>query len=252
MQVTEWLDYSTVALKDIPKKQRKYGVCCWYVGRNGRDLRHVPVHHRTLHMVTLAVGSYAKAYLLASFEIRCDRALTMLAVRRGGIQVWRSVPLRVVDEELCMAAVKGCGGVLQYVPSPFRSYAVCRAACVAGGARLQDIPGEYLSEAFFEGVALPNVPECFRSRRYCVKWVGIKGNYLRYVPLQLIDFRMLRVALRNDPWAHRFVPQMFHDNKYYKAARKKLIGMTYEEDEDEQDCEDDGPESDWPGAGSSC
>lgn len=225
MEIADRLIFDALSLKDIPLKERKFGVCLWYVSRNGRELRHVPQHHRTVHMVTLAAGTYAKAYLMANMKVRENRDLTLLAVRRGGLKVWLGVPVALIDTELCLAAVKGCGSILGYIPLPFRCSDVCRAACVAGGVKIEDIPAEYLSEAFFEGVALPNIPPMYRNKKHCLVGVQLKGNYLKYVPARVLCFRILKVALRNDAWAVRYVDEPFRANRFYKLARRKVAKL---------------------------
>lgn len=230
MEIADRLDFKAVSLKDIPTKDRKFGVCAWYVSRNGRELRYVPEHHRTVYIVKLATGTYAKAYLMASLKVRSDRSLTELAVRRGGVKCWLGVPAELIDQELCLVAAKGCGGVLGYIPYPFRSEEVCRAACVAGGARVEDVPTEHLSEAFFEAVALPNIPSMYRSKAHCLAGVRVKGNYLRYVPEHVMSFKILKIALRNDPWAWRYANEPFRRNRFYKNARRKVARLGIEDE----------------------
>lgn len=225
MEIAERHGIDALSLKDVPVKDRRYGVCAWYVARNGRELKHVPHHHRTLHIVQLAVGTYAKAYLMASLKVREDRELTLLAVKRGGLSVWLGVPLKLIDVELCMAAVKGSGSVLGSVPLPYRTEEVCRAACVAGGAKIEDVPEHFLTSAFFEGVALPNVPVIYRNKKHCLAAVSVKGNYLRHVPDAVMNFQIIKTALKNDPWAHRYVGEEFRTSRFYKRARRKVARL---------------------------
>lgn len=217
-----FFDFTGMRLSQIDKKKRGLSVCEWFVRRNGRDLKHVPFHLRTVHMVRLAVGSYPKAYLLASKKVKRDRELTLLAVKRGGFSVWKAVPAALIDESLCLAAVKGCGGLLKCIPRAFRTKAVCRAAFKAGGAKLSDVPPEHIDETFFEGVALCNVPQKYRTQGLCRAGVRRKGNYLKYVPNEMIDRQMVEEALCRNPWAFRYVPPQFHDEPAFVAAKQQV------------------------------
>ena len=67
------------------------------------------------------------------------------------------VPTRLVDREMCLAAVGSDTRALEHVPEALRDHGVCLAAVAASGC--------YLGES---GLALSHVPEGLRDVGMCV------------------------------------------------------------------------------------
>lgn len=218
------------SIKDIPQAERSRELCEAAVHADGENLQYVPVPLRTVRLTKLAVGSKPKAYRFAPHGIRVDYDLATFALRRGGLAVWNSIPPQIVDYDLCLAGVKGCGGLLKVIPGRLKTFDLCRLAFAQGGADLNDVPAEFLVDGeFWRGVALKHIPNSHKTYERCMAGVRKCGNHLQYVPDDAKDILLCLAAVAENDWACRFIPARFHDNPVFRSAyaRSRASGAPF-------------------------
>ena len=110
-----------------------------------------------------------------------DRAIWMALVKTKdyAFAAFKVMPEKLIDREMCLAAVKSEGYAIKYVPEKFKDCEMCQEAVKR------------------EGVALEYIPENFCDREMCLTAIKQRGDTLQYVPEKFRDREMrLTASLR--------------------------------------------------------
>jgi hypothetical protein len=230
------LQNSEITLKDVPRKEKSHSVCLSAVRINGLDLYHVPKHFRTDVVCYSAVFQNAKAILLLNDEyLTSNLDVVSMAISRNYrifIEMKNNRP-KLINEELCMSAVRASGSVLAYVPDEFISDDIVRVALQNDSSALRDIrimKNEVVSKIIDDiipKIPLKHVPDHLMTYKICLNQVAKQGRQLQHVPLHLIDLEMIEAALKHNEWAIEFVPVTFKDEdcvlKYMQDVPDHLV-----------------------------
>jgi len=134
----------------------------------------------------------------------------------------KNVPLQLVTEDFCIAAVKhgifnNYSGPFHYLPDVLKTEAVCHAAVQEFGHRLQYVPEVMKTVAVCLAavksfpIALQFVPEALRTKALCFAALQNENfiddvSPLQFVPMALRTEALCRAAVQQNGCAFQFVP----------------------------------------------
>lgn len=207
------------SLEDIPMNERTRELCEVAIQKNGAELKFVPLPLRTVRLTRLACGNRPAAYRFAPAGVRANYELATYALRRGGLPVWERIPEHIIDYDLCLAGVRGCGALLSVIPPRFKSFELCKTAFAQGGAALGDVPADFLKDKeFWKGVPLKYVPHEHMTYDLAIEGVRRCGSFLQYVPDHHLDLIVCKTAVNENVWACRYVPERHHNHPVIQEA----------------------------------
>jgi hypothetical protein len=145
----------------------------------------------------------------------------------------RDVPRSLITSELCFAAVKLWGPILQLIPTEFLTPELCLDAVKRDGYALEFVPVELrsfeicLAAVKRHGYALGDVPILENYEKLC--WVALEhgGENLKFVKNPTIE--MCRYAIQKDKWGFKYVPMKLRRRLGYSSWRED-----YHEDFDDR------------------
>ena len=228
-------------LSRVPHDMRTPSICLEAVRQNGRALMHVPEAVQTPAICLAAVRDdpgIFHPWVKRQTEEVCQAAVERqpwnlrhvqkqttdicLAAVRADCWTIRDADPSVLDERICLEAVKQNGLVLMSIPLKSRTYAVCMAAVENNGLMLGMVPPLLLDREICETAVRQNakalylVPKTFMDEALCLHAVEADGWALKFVPPALLSRRLILAAVSQNGQVLRMVTEQ--DREICEAA----------------------------------
>ena len=208
-------------LEDIPDQYKTPEMCLAAVKERGFLLRAIPDELKTHEMCRIAVADGGRG-LDDVPECLFDKEIALLAINNPETTAWRllsTIPEKVRDHDVCLAAVTRSGDDLEFVPDSVKDYEICFVAAQKGSHSAKYIPHEFFTPEVCLALTSRNatqfddIPKDRLTTEACLE--AVKHGY-RYgekkkkkVPRHLITQEMCDIAIRVSPFSLEGIPEEF-------------------------------------------
>lgn len=128
----------------------------------------------------------------------------------------QSVPVELIDVDMCLAAILNDEKAFEFVPKPFRSVSFCNAAIEKNPKVIGQI-GKYLATTEFSKDEYKG-----EYKKLCVALLKTNGAYLNLIPQDYRDEDLCVTAVKNDLTAFEFVPRPQRNLSFFVAIMGKF------------------------------
>ena len=139
--------------------------------------------------------------------------LVKVAIAKDGRQLeWLKDNLPdLITDEICTAAVNSCGYAVKYVPEECVNADLATLAVMRDGKAFYSLPKQFQTKELVSKISIKYLPDELKEYKHCMGECIKQGRMLQYVPLHLIDEKMIEAALVRNSWALEFVPIQFKE-----------------------------------------
>lgn len=172
-------------------------LCMLAIKRDGYALKYVPEHIKDKEICLMAI-KHANTYW------NCGGYLLSPIIERIK-NVFSLIPDSIKDREIYIETVKMCGYMLKDVPKSMIDDEMCLIAVKHDGMLLEHILSLFNYSDRFD-IEETDIPDIIRNSDICLEAVKQNGLALYHVPYILRDRKICEAAVRQNGLAYQYVP----------------------------------------------
>ncbi|MCH2089491.1 MAG: hypothetical protein MK175_20100 [Pseudoalteromonas sp.] len=151
------------------------------------------------------------------------------------------VDKKIKNYKVCLVAVNLDGLSLYHVPKRYKDTVMCKAAVYKNVAAIKFVPSHIIKNSDILSVCVNRQAGIFPwlvkmhreliDYQVCFKAVNASGMNIRFCPSELIDEKMVKIAIERDGRSFDFIPKKFKSRDLVKHISIKRLPeqlMTYE------------------------